>query len=304
MNERIRPELQGSPPGGDDDPFRLGWRLKNITLPDGTETVEEVPLTEEDLLFPEEGDFVVDNPAHQLDLDYCHVNLRSLYLDDPTVVVLCDCRVDYGVEGVRPLGPDILVLFGVREWLRRGTFHLAEEGGRPILVIEICSPSTRGNDIGIKVDLYYRVGVQKYVIVDRGPEGDGPPQLRGRQRGRKNWRPLPLDEQGRLDLSPVPLWLGVEDDQVWLYDETGRRLPDPATLRKALAEAEENVQRETKAREKAERKARGAKAKVRQEAAARAEAEARARAEAEARAALEQRLRELEEQLRRRKNGT
>jgi hypothetical protein len=194
------------------------------------------------------------------------------------------------------LGPDILVLFGVREWLRRGTFHLAEEGGLPILVIEICSPSTRDNDIDLKVDLYYRVGVQKYVIVDRGPEGDGPPKLTGRQRGRKNWRPLPLDEHGRLDLSPVPLRLGVEGDRVWFYDDAGRRLPDPAELGKALAEAERKKQQEAKARKKAERKTREAEAKVR-------EAETRSRAEAEARAALEQRLRELEEELRRRKNG-
>jgi colicin import membrane protein len=296
MNERIRPELQSAPPGGEDDPFRLGWRYKNVTLPDGTETVEEVPLTEEDLLYPEEGDFAVNPPAHLVDLEYCHISLTSLYVGNPSVVVLGDCRVDYGVEGVRPLGPDILVIFDVGEWLRRGTFRFAEEGGRPVLVIEICSPGSRDNDLERKVDLYYRVGVQKYVIVDRGPDGDGPIELTGYQRGRKKWKPLRLDEHGRFDLSPVPLWLGEEEGRVWLYDKTGRRLPDPVELGTALAEAERKKQQEAKARKKAERKTREAEAKAR-------EAEARARAEAESRAALEQRLRELEEELRRRKNG-
>src|SRR5262249_58397884 len=117
--------------------------------------------TEEDLLFPEEGDFHVNPPAHLVDLEYCHISLTSLYAGDQSVVVLGDCRVDYGVEGVRPLGPDILVIFDVREWLRRGTFRFAEEGGRPILVIEICSPGSRNNDLEAKVALYYRVGVQK-----------------------------------------------------------------------------------------------------------------------------------------------
>jgi colicin import membrane protein len=289
MNERIRPELQGAPPGGDDDPFRLGWRYKTVIRADGTKTVEEVPLTEEDLLYPEEGDFAVETPAHVVDFEYCHISLTSFYVEDPKVVVLGNCRVDYGVEGVRPLGPDILVIFDVREWLRRGTFRFAEEGGWPVLVIEICSPGSRNNDLERKVGLYYRVGVQKYVIVDRGPEGDGPVVLTGYQRGRKKWKQLPLNEQGRFDLSPVPLWLGEEEGRVWLYDETGRRLPDPVELSTALAESERKTQQEAKARKKAERKAR--------------EAEAHARAEAEARAALEQRLRELEGELRRRKNG-
>jgi hypothetical protein len=282
MNERIRPELQSVPSGDENDPFRLGWRLKTVIRADGTETVEEVPLTEEDLLYPEEGDFHVNPPAHLVDLEYCHISLTSFYVGDPSVVVLGDCRVDYGVEGIRPLGPDILVIFGVREWLRRGTFRFAAEGGRPILVIEICSPGSRDNDLERKVALYYRVGVQKYIIVDRGPEDDGPVELTGYQRGRKSWKPLPLDEQGRFDLSPVPLWLGKEDGRVWLYDKTGRRLPDPVELSTALAESERKHQKEAKARKKAEKKA---------------------RAEAELRAALEQRLRELEEELRRRKNG-
>src|SRR5437870_5412741 len=93
---------------------------------------------------------------------FCYTSSRG-----GTVVVLGDCRVDWGVLGLRPLGPDVLVLFGVRYWLQRGTFRVAEEGGKPIIALEITSPSTHDHDIFNKPDLYYRAGVQLYVIVDR-----------------------------------------------------------------------------------------------------------------------------------------
>jgi hypothetical protein len=315
--------------GEEDDPFRYGWRYRRRTHPDGTSTVDVVPLSKEDLLYPEEDDFVVQRPPHLRDFEYCHGTLEVHYADRPDVVVLGDCRVDWGVAGVRPLGPDILVLFDVREWLQRGTFRIAEEGGRPVLVMEIASPSTRDNDLGPKIDLYYRVGVSRYVIVDRGPEGEDPVQITGYQWTPQGWEKLTPAAQGRLSLAPVPLLLGVEDGRPWLYDAaTGARLLDrleesqareQAEARaeaeeRARAEAEERARAEAEAREaeaearaRAEAEARMAEERARAEAEGRAqaeerarEAEARARAEAEDRAALEERLRELEEQLRRR----
>jgi len=115
----------------DEDEAFYGWRYVRRVRPNGTEVVDEIPLTFEDLLYPEEGDFVVYEPAHTRDFIYCHSTLEAYYASQTEVVVLGDCRVDWGVPGVRPLGPDILVLFEVRQWLRRGTYHLAEEGGRP-----------------------------------------------------------------------------------------------------------------------------------------------------------------------------
>ena len=249
-----------------DDPWRYGWRYVRRTQPDGTEIVDQVPLCREDLLYPEEDDFVVQEPAHTRDFIYCQSTLEALYAAQPGVVVLGDCRVDWGVAGVRPLGPDILVLFEVRQWLQQATFHLAVDGGRPVLVMEIASPSTRVHDLGIKLDLYYRVGVQKYVIVDRGPQGDDPVRLLGYQRGPGGWLPLLPDAQGRLDLAPVGLLLGSAEDRPWLYDAvTGRREPDHTEWRQVLADTE-----------------------------------SRAHDEAQARIALEERLRALEEELRRR----
>ena len=110
MNQIVRPDLlpKRQP---DEQPF-YGWRYLKRTQPDGIEKYEEVPLRKEDLLYPEEGDTVVQKPPHMRNLEYCHINLMAWYRDDPSVVVLGDCRIDFGAAGVQPLGPDIVALFG------------------------------------------------------------------------------------------------------------------------------------------------------------------------------------------------
>jgi hypothetical protein len=262
----------------DEDETFYGWRYMRRVRPDGTEVVDEVPLTHEDLLYPEEGDFVVYEPAHTRDFIYCHSTIEAYYASQPDVVVLGDCQVDWGVPGVRPLGPDILVLFEVRQWLRRGTYHLAEEGGRPVLVIEIVSPSTRTHDLGAKRRLYYRLGVQKYVLVDRWTRSDAPVRLLGYERGPRGWRRLRPDAQGRLDLAPVGMKLGLERERPWLYDAvTGVRAPDRTEWQHLLTATE----------------TRATTAEARATA-----AEARAQEEAQARATLEARIQALEAQLR------
>jgi Uma2 family endonuclease len=278
-----------------EDPFRYGWRYVASTLPDGSRVYEQVPLIAEDLLYPEEDDFVVQKPPHQRDMHYLHASLERHFAAQPDVVVLADCLVDWGVAEVRPMGPDITVLFGVDHWLQQGTFRVAEEGGRPVLAIEITSPSTRDRDVKDKPQLLYQAGVEKYVIVDRGPEGEDPAQLRGYQRGPSGWLPLLPDSQGRLDLSPVGLLLDIVDDHPWLYDAvTGQRFVSNLELGRAVAEAEAKAQEESRARTQAEAKAQqeaqaraAAEAKAQQEAQARAAAEAKAQQEAQARADAE-----------------
>ena len=118
--------------------------------------------------------------------------------------------------------------------------------------------------------------------MDRGLQNEVLVRLIGYRRGPTGWLPLVPDTQGRLNLAPVELLLGVEDDHPWLYDAgTGVREPDRTALRHALADAETRAQdAETRAQD----------------------AETRAYAEAQARAALEARLRVLEEELQRQRD--
>ena len=52
------------------NPFPYGWRDVPVTKPDGEVDFEQVPLTLEDALHPELGDYVVSSHAHELDCKY------------------------------------------------------------------------------------------------------------------------------------------------------------------------------------------------------------------------------------------
>jgi colicin import membrane protein len=296
------------PPPEDGDEFPLGWRYVTRKLPDGSDTWDQVPLTLEDRLFPEEGDQIPDTPLHHRDREYCNLALRTQYEGDPRVAVVCDQLIDFDVARIRPMCPDLVVLFGIRvpPEVRAGTYRIARHGGHAVVALEFGSPSTRTLDVERKPPLFYRIGIEKYVFVDRGPRGDAPAQLRCYRRGARTWVQMTPDATGRYDLAPVSVLIGLEQDLVWLYDaKTGERILDHSETvqrqlsaeEKARDEAQARASAETKAK-KAEAKAKKAEAKAKKEAQARAEAEARIRDEAKQRAALEARLRELEAQLR------
>jgi len=96
------------------DRFRYGWRYVSISRPDGTEAVEEVPLTLEDVLHPEEGDFILQTDAHNCDRGYLQSTFTARLRDKPTAVLLADCGVDWNISNVRRLCPDIAVFFNVK----------------------------------------------------------------------------------------------------------------------------------------------------------------------------------------------
>ena len=195
------------------------------TQPDGTTVIDEIPLTRDDLLYPEEGDFVVQEPWHTQDFTYCYSALAAWFDAQSNVVVLGDCRVDWGVPGIRPLGPDIVVLYEVPTGFARRRFTWRTKVD-PRAGSGDCLARYTGQRFGNQAGVLSQAGVQKYVIVDRGPEGEDSVRLIGYQRGPTDWLPLPPDAQGRLDLAPAGLSMGLEDDRPWFYDAvTGVRNP-------------------------------------------------------------------------------
>lgn len=289
-------------PSDDADPFRLGWRFVKVRQPNGTESYEQVPLTEEDVLFPEEGDFIVQTDYHYIDIQYLWALFRAWLAADLDPLVLGDCRVDWNIPGVRPLGPDVAVFFGVGP--RHGdigTFDVAAAGARRVLVIEITSPATRGNDLGIKVEFYHRARVPLYVIADatEAPGGGRRLELIAYRYTPARYRRVKPDARGRIALEPLGLLLGVvrdtqtDCDRLACYDaETGREVGDYVAVSQALAA-------ETAARAEAEARAAAAARRAAAAAKARRKAEAQARADADARSQAEARIRELEAALRR-----
>jgi Uma2 family endonuclease len=254
------------------DPFRYGWRYIAHPLPDGGARYEQVPLALEDVLHPREGDFIVQNERHHRRCTYLYDVARAQLAEDPTAVVLSDVRIAWPVEPPKAHGPDLTVIFGVREHKPWGTFDVAAEGARPSLIIEVTSPETAHLDRGVKRDEYAEVGVPLYVIVDTVVEhGISRLRLLGYTLTPAGYQPLPPDERGRLWLAPLRAWLGIADNEIVCYDEEGNPLGDYTTLATSLrAEttarlaAEERVAREAEARAEAERRARDAEARLRE----------------------------------------
>lgn len=182
----------------DTEPF-YGWRFIRRELPDGTIEWDRVPLTYEDVLHPEEGDQVIHSRIHQRRWHYLREVFERQVADDPSAVVLDDVRIEWDVPDLRPHGPDLMVIFGVRERKNWSTFRVAEEGVRPALIVEITSPETRGHDVMTKVDHYELAGVPLYVIVD-AVERRGQPGVRliGYTLTPEGYRVLAPDDQGRF----------------------------------------------------------------------------------------------------------
>ena len=193
------------------DLYRYGFRFARFTNPDSTETVEQVPLTLENVLHPEDGDYIVETDAHDSDRAYLKEAFKVRLDHDRTAVVLSDCLVDWNLPRVKPLCPDIAVFFGVKRHIDWSILNVAREGARPALVIEITSPSTRSNDVVTKVDYYHSARVPLYIIADvlEGDEKERPIELIGYRRTPTRYKRIKPDDRGWIWLGPLRLWLGL-----------------------------------------------------------------------------------------------
>ena len=133
------------------DPFRYGWRF----VPgDGEGGFVQVPLSRQDLLHPREGDFIVKSDSHQRRCRELADALEALLPPEDSYSVLMDMRVDWGVEGLEPHGPDIVVVRGVKERQDWTTFEAQAEQATVVFVLEVVSKNSAENDRWIKLDHY------------------------------------------------------------------------------------------------------------------------------------------------------
>ena len=328
MSRLLVPPLPPTPPQQDETPF-YGRRYHRCHDADGREYLEEIPLTLEDVLYPQEGDEIAMRPQHRIECAYLTNVLTTRFGSDSSVAVLSYCLIDWGVADQRNHEPDLAIFRDVQipPDPQAGTFDLVASGGRIVLTVEVVSPDSRVNDVERKPVDYHRLGIPLYVLIDQQRK-HGPRHLHGYRWTPSGYEELPLDAGGRLLLESVGIQLALEDGWLACYDaDTGERLGDYQEIAEALQEertarhvaeeqrrqetaarqiAEERQQQETAARQAAEvREQREAAARQiaeerqRQEAAARQTAEEQRRQETIARQAAEERLRQLEAELRR-----
>ncbi len=224
------------------DRFPYGWRYIERVAPDGTVTFDQIPLTLEDVAHPQEGDQVTHSDLHQRICAYLYNVLRGLLASIPGAVVLHDVRIAWDVPDLKAHGPDLAVIFGVREYKNWSTFDVAVEGVRPTLIIEVTSPETRAIDLMVKLDEYDLAGVEFYVIVDVVQRrGQVAPRLLGYRRTPTVYGVLSPDAQGRLWIEPLQIWLGVQEQAVICHDASGKPIGDYPDLQAALMTAEQRI---------------------------------------------------------------
>ncbi len=123
----------------------------------GKSVWSSVPLRQEDLLYPEEEDFIVNNPVHDDICTYLRNALFEAWAAGPGAVVLHDCRVDWGVPASNRSAPTFpSSRTPCAPWDRSDVnVRGGRPGARPLLAVEVTSPTTRNVDLDDKVDLYF-----------------------------------------------------------------------------------------------------------------------------------------------------
>lgn len=227
---------------GRHDRFRWGWRIRPRLTPEGKIKHIRIPLTAYDILHPQEGDFRVHNDEHRLFCRYLDNVISAQVSHIPGAIVLHDTRVAWDVDGLDPHGPDIALIFNVREHKKWGTFDVGVEGTRPTLIVEVTSPETRQLDLVDKVEEYAQAGVQLYIIVDTHKSSRQPNyRLIGYQLTPDGYINLQPNAQGRLWLEPAQIWIGLYDDQLQYYDTQGNRIGDYVEVAKAYQEVQARI---------------------------------------------------------------
>lgn len=207
------------------DSFRHGWRYRQSFDADGALVIEQLPLTVEDLLHPQDGDRVTHLAEHQRHRRYLCDIFEAQLRHDPTAAVLDGVRVAWDVPDLGAHGPDIAVILGVRERKNWSTFDVAQEGVHPALLIEITSPETASIDRSVKLEEYEVAGVPLYVIIDGvSRRRDTTLRILAYELMPVGYRPIATNGHGRIWLAPVRSWLGITDGELACFDETGQRL--------------------------------------------------------------------------------
>ncbi len=210
-----------------DELAERGYRRICMTLPDGSESCEYLPLTSEEFLHPAEGYIMPNNTFHADVVSDARDMLARRYADDPHALVFHDVLIWWDERGTRPHCPDVCVVFGVRTKAEfRTRFVVPAEGVRPALIIEVVSPAYRKEDREVKVEEYEQEGVQEYVILDRRPQrGRVTYEVLGYRLARGRYRPIAPDDDGRILCQTVGLWISTSEGCIVLEDaNSGERL--------------------------------------------------------------------------------
>jgi Uma2 family endonuclease len=224
------------------DPFPYGWRYVQRTLSNGFVITEQVALTLADVLHPQEGDQVTHSDLHQRICTYLYNVFQALLAMNEGAVVLNDVRVAWDTTEIQPHGPDLAVIFGVRERKNWSTFDVAVEGVRPTIIVEITSPETRNIDLIDKLEEYDLAGVPIYIIIDLVQRKNQViPRLLGYQQKALAYESMLPDAQRRLWIEPLRIWLALTDQGAICYTEENTPIGDYTAVQQELTDVQQEL---------------------------------------------------------------
>lgn len=260
-----------TPPGGSGEPDEgsTGTVLLQrwVERPDGRFELVEWPPTLEDYLDPQLGDKLIQGKLHALVRRTLADILFRYFRPDEEMLVLEDCKVLLG-PGLPGPGPDVSVIRGARySDADFDSYDVVEQGALPCLLIEVISPKDariRQMDEVDKKDLYERVGILEYLLVDLPRRATGRRfRVRGYRLGPgRRYQLIEPGKDGRLLSETTGLRFGVPLDGQWIevfVAATGERLltsweaeEKAAREEERAAREEERATREAEARKTAE----------------------------------------------------
>ena len=173
------------------------------------------------------------NENHARNCLYLQAALESALSERPDAKVFFDHRIDWQVPGILPHGPDLTAIENYAGGWNplRGTFMMREMNARPLLVVEVTSPSTRETDINEKIIEYHAAGIPYYLIADvQNIEDEMLMTVVGYRATAEGYVRLPNEEDGAVWIPSVKLWFHPEGLRVICQDENRKKIPDRIEL--------------------------------------------------------------------------
>ncbi len=294
---RQRPAPVAVPAAPGADPFRFGFRYRLRTTAEGREVVEQIPLSAEDLPYPQEGDVVPDGFPHNTGLQPRADSLRRHLEKRAATMVTSNVTLVLRSDGLN-CAPDIAVIEGEidRSRIERAV-KLRELGGRLIFALEVVSTSEKAiedKDVKVNLERYAQEEVRDYFTVYPIVESQVK-DLVGRRLKKGSYVEIAPDAQQRVYSKELDLFFQIDADSnelVAIDVQTGQRL--------LISDEEEAGRKKAEAALDVAEAARKQEAEVRRQAEQRAEQEAqRAEQETKARHQAEKRAEQAEQGLRR-----
>jgi Uma2 family endonuclease len=251
-----------------------------------------IPLEEESFYPESDGEPMGETDLHVEEIVYLREALKRRFEETPDVYVASNLlmfhREGYPREFVVP---DVMVVRGAPKGFRRN-YLLWKEGVPPALVIEVTSDKTWRKDLSTKMDLYARLGVHEYFLLDPFDE-HLESQVQGFRLAGRRYSAIRPERDGSLISTTTGVAFRMESARLRLTDaSTGVPLLRPAEEAAARRKAEMRAATEIEAR-------RDAEVRATTEAEARHQAEIRAARAEEVAAAEAARVRALEDEIER-----